>query len=402
MKPAQDELGVIELASRLVAIPSVTGDEGKLAMFLAGWLREAGLTVQTPEVAPGRRNVLAILPSEGTKNAKELGLLFHAHMDTVPAHAMEDPFSGRVDNGYIWGRGSVDQKGGLAAAATALAAYARRGKAPRVPVGLVAVVDEESEHRGSMALAQSGLRARRAIVTEPSGLRVVVGCKGTVPFRVRVFGKAAHGCRPWLGVSAVERGMQVARSILAQEYPEVELPRMPPARGSINLGVIQGGTAYNIVPDQCELWFDRRTVPGESQEQVLAQIRALIGDLKTEDPTLRAEVEIARPDWNWEPIASRGLKPTLVPADSGLPEWVSAHHTRVVGRVPERYFTDGYNEMDFLVNDMDIPTVQYGPGDSGLCHSNEERLDVLELVACVRVYLSLIEDTAGRPVRVRE
>ena len=391
MESVQDELGVVELTSKLVSIPSVTGDEGRLAMFLSGWLREAGLTVQTTEVAPGRRNVLAILPSRDSEDGGELGLLFHGHMDTVPAHAMEDPFSGRVQEGYLWGRGSVDQKGGLAAAAAALAAVARSGHPPSASVGLAAVIDEESEHRGSMALAESGLRARRAIITEPSGLKVVVGCKGTVPFRVRVFGKAAHGCRPWLGVSAVEKGMQVARSILAQQYPEVDLPGLPPTRGSVSLGVMQGGTAYNIVPDRCELWFDRRIVPGESQSEVLAAIRDLLEELAADDPALHAEVEIARPDWNWEPIAARGLKPTLVPPDSGLLEWVSSHHALILGRAPERYFTDGYTEADFLVNDMNIPAVQYGPGDSRLCHTNEERIEIGQLITCARVYLSMIE-----------
>lgn len=393
----QDEFGVIELASKLIRIPSVSGEEGRLGTFLAGWLAEAGLQVQTEEVAPGRWNVLAILPAAGAGDTQELGLLFHAHMDTVPAHAMRDPFSGRVEDGYIWGRGAVDQKGGLAAAAAALAALARRDQTPRVPVGLVAVVDEEAEHRGSMALAQSGLCASRAIVTEPSGLKVVIGCKGTVPLHICLHGKAAHGSRPWLGVNAIEKAMDVARNMLDQRFPEVELPGLPPVRGTLNLGLIQGGVAYNIVPASCELWFDRRTVPGESQSEVLAAVQSLLAELSAKDPTLQAEVEIARPDWTWEPIARRGLKPTLVPPDSDLPKWVSRHHTRLVGRVPELYFTDGYNEMDFLVNDMAIPTVQYGPGDANLCHTNEERLDVCQLVTCVRVYLSLVEEAANAP-----
>ncbi len=397
MDTQQDEFGAIELLPKLVRIPSVTGEEGRLGTFLAGWLSQAGLQVQTEEVAPGRRNVLAILPADGPDDQKELGILFHGHMDTVPAHGMDDAFSGRIENGFVWGRGSVDQKGGLAAAAVALAALAQRQLRTQVPVGLIAVVDEESEHRGSMALARSGLRARCAIVTEPSGLRVVTGCKGTVPLHVRLVGKAAHGARPWLGVNAVEKGMHVASKMLGQRLPVVQLPDSSTVSGSLNLGVMNGGVAYNIVPDRCDLWFDRRTVPGESQAEVLAQVQALLDELAVADATLQAKVQIARPDWAWEPIARRGLKATVVPPDSGLPEWVSAHHQRIVGTAPERCFTDGYNEMDFLVNDMAIPTVQYGPGDSGLCHTDEERLDVSQLLACVRVYLSLLEDVALMP-----
>jgi acetylornithine deacetylase/succinyl-diaminopimelate desuccinylase-like protein len=394
----QDELGVVDLASQLVRIPSVTGDEGRLGTFLAEWLADAGLQVQTQEVAPKRWNVLAVLPSPEDVE-QPLGLLLHAHMDTVPPHAMRDPFDGRVENGHIWGRGAVDQKGGLAAAAAALAAHAKLGSGRcSAAVGLAVVVDEESEHRGSMALAESGLRAKRGVVTEPSGLRVVVGCKGTVPLLVRVHGKAAHGCRPWLGVNAVEKAMHLAGEILNQSLPEVELPHLPVVRGTINLGVVEGGVAYNIVPDTCALWFDRRTVPGETQSGVLSEVEALVAAHNQANPDSRAEVEIARPDWHWEPIAERGLNPTLVPPESRVAEWVGVHHQRVVGSEAERYFTDGYNEMDFLVNDMDIPTVQYGPGDSGLCHTNEEHLDVAQLLACASVYSSLIAESAGLSV----
>jgi acetylornithine deacetylase/succinyl-diaminopimelate desuccinylase-like protein len=390
----QNAFGVVELASRLVAIPSVNGREGALAAFLAGWLERAGLRVELEEIAPGRQNVLAVWPAAAS-TAQEWGLLFHAHTDTVPAHGMEDAFSGRVVDGHIWGRGSVDQKGGLAAAAVALATFAARAPEVFLPVGLAAVIDEESEHRGSMALAQSGLRAQRAIITEPSGLRVVVGCKGTVPLLIRVRGTAAHGARPWLGVNAVEKAMVVAQKVLDIQAPEIELAGLGTVAGTINLGVMQGGVAYNIVPESCELWFDRRTVPGEEQSQVLAEVRAVMEELAAEDGDLRAEVEIARPDWHWRAIAERGLKPTLVPPGSAVVEWLAGHHTRIVGSAPQRYFTDGYNEMDFLVNDMAIPTVQYGPGDSGLCHTNEERLAISDLVTCTQVYLSLIEDAAS-------
>jgi acetylornithine deacetylase/succinyl-diaminopimelate desuccinylase-like protein len=398
----QDELGVVELASQLVRIPSVTGDEGRLGTFLAEWLAEAGLHVETDEVAPNRWNVLAIWPASAG-NEEPLDLLFHAHMDTVPPHGMRDPFAGRVEKGQLWGRGAVDQKGGLAAAAAALVAHAkRRSPSGTAAVGLVAVVDEESEHRGSMALAQSGLQAKRGIVTEPSGLRVVVGCKGTVPLLFRVHGKAAHGCRPWLGVNAVEKAMQLARQVLSQDLPEAQVPGLPNVRGTINLGVVEGGVAYNIVPDRCELWFDRRTVPGEAQAAVLAEMESLVASHNASDPSARVKVEIARPDWHWEPIAERGLNPTLAPLGSGIADWVDGHHQRIVGHAAERYFTDGYNEMDFMVNDMAIPTVQYGPGDSTLCHTDEEKLDLAQLLACARVYASLIEDAAGLSVQAGE
>jgi acetylornithine deacetylase/succinyl-diaminopimelate desuccinylase-like protein len=196
-------------------------------------------------------------------------------------------------------------------------------------------------------------------------------------------------------VNAVQKALALAQKILELQAPQVDVPGLGTVGGTINLGVMQGGVAYNIVPDCCELWFDRRTVPGEDQDQVLAQVRAVIEDLAARDRELQAEVQIARPDWHWTAIAERGLKPTLVPSESGVVGWLATHHARVVGSAPEYYFTDGYNEMDFLINDMSIPTVQYGPGDSRLCHTDEERLAISDLLTCTEVYLSLIEDVAG-------
>jgi len=386
---APDE--VVRFAQAIIRQPSVTGQEGELGRFLAGYLEKLGLQVELQEVAPGRYNVLAVLPGDDPL----LGLLFHAHMDTVPAGAMSHPLSGEIMDGHIWGRGAVDQKGGLAAAVMALEAIARSGRRLKRSLGLAVVVDEESEHRGSMALVQQDLRARQAVVTEPSGLRLVIGCKGTLPFQIRVRGQAAHGARPWLGVNAIHQAMRVVSALEELEYPECSVPGYGPVRGSLNLGVIQGGRAYNIVPDECLLWFDRRTVPGEEPAAVLGQVQEVLDRLREASPAVESELTVARPDWSWEPIRRRGLQPALTPAGAPIRDLVARHHAAVVGSAAEVYFTDGYNEMDFLINDLGIPTVQYGPGDSSLCHTDEERLSIAQLLDATRVYIGLALEAAG-------
>ena len=377
---------VVQFTQAIVRQSSVTGGEGDLGHFLARALEEFGLRVELQEVAAERYNLLALLPGDDP----ELSLLFHSHMDTVPFGAMADPLSAEIADNHIWGRGSVDQKGGLAASVMALATVARSGVRLKRSLGLALVVDEESEHRGSMALVERGLQARQAVVTEPSALRLVVGCKGTLPFQIRVQGKAAHGARPWLGVNAVHQAMRVATALEELDYPEYTIPGYGPVRGSLNLGVIEGGRAYNIVPDECLLWFDRRTVPGESQETVLGEVQAILDRLPVD-----AALSVARPDWDWEPIRERGLRPTVTPAGALIREMVARHHESIVGNPAEVYFTDGYNEMDFLINDLNIPTVQYGPGDSGLCHTDEERLSIPQLLDATRVYVGIALEAAG-------
>ena len=390
---------VVQFAQALVRQPSVTGQEGALGLFLARRLEEFGLRVELQEVAPERRNVLATLPGADPT----LALLFHSHMDTVSAGAMVDPWSGQVEDDHIWGRGSVDQKGGLAASVMALATIARSGQRLRSSLGLALVVDEESEHRGSMGLVERMARseaghntARQAVVTEPSGLRLVIGCKGTLPFQVRVRGKAAHGARPWLGINAIQQAMRVVSALEDLDYPECTVRGYGSVRGSLNLGVIQGGRAYNIVPDECLLWFDRRTVPGEPAAEVLGQIQATLDRMSEASPPVEGDLTVARPDWDWDPIRERGLWPAVTPAGEPILEMVSRHHDAVVGSPVETYFTDGYNEMDFLINDLGIPTVQYGPGDSSLCHTDEERLSIPELLHATRVYVRLALEAASR------
>ena len=388
-----DPARVIEIAQQIIAIPSVNGNEGPLGEYIAQTLGAAGLHIERQEVTAERFNLLATI--HGRETDSPLALLFHGHMDSVPPYGMTNAFQPRMENGQIWGRGSVDQKGGLAAAIAAMEAVSRSGFQPVYGVALAAVIDEEAEHRGSMALAASRLRARAAVVTEPSNLRLVVGCKGTTPLRVTVHGRVAHGSRPWLGINAIEGAMRIAQALLEQPMPSTSLAGLGIITASLNLGIIEGGVAYNIVPSQCTLWFDRRTIPGETQESVLATASQVVTNLKAQDPALDAKVEIARPDWQWLPIVERGLRPAMTPQGAAIIERLGCCHQQIVGQAVTYGFADAYNEMDFLINDMGIPTVQYGPGDPSLCHTDAECLNVAQLITASRVYLALAMEVAG-------
>ena len=181
-----------------------------------------------------------------------------------------------------------------------------------------------------MALAEMGIDAEFGVVTEPTGLKLGIGCKGTAPILVHIDGKAAHGCRPWLGRNAVLAGMDLARLIMAMPMPEVEIPGIGMARGSINLGKMEGGKAYNIVADSCEIWFDRRTVPGEDQWKALQEFQTAIASYIPE-PDINISVSIARPDWNWEPIQKRGLRPAATDMQDPRFEIVKKAHSSVMG-----------------------------------------------------------------------
>jgi acetylornithine deacetylase/succinyl-diaminopimelate desuccinylase-like protein len=197
-----------------------------------------------------------------------------------------------------------------------------------------------------------------------------------------------------LGVNAVHQAFRVVQALEDLDFATYDVPNVGTVQGSLNLGAIEGGRAYNIVPDECLLWFDRRFVPEEDRHTVLDGVQAILDRLAREDPAVESWLRVARPDWDWEPIEERGLLPAVNPSGARIQDIVMRHHQAVLGSPPELYFTDGYSEMDFLINDLGIPTVQYGPGDGGLCHTDEEALSIPQLLKATQVYLGVALEAA--------
>lgn len=386
---------VVRLTEKLVSLESVTGKEASVGDYLTAYCRDQGLTVEKQYCTDTRFNVL-ISYGAFPADEKVYGLLLHGHMDTVPALDMKNSFTPILDDEYLYGRGTVDQKGGLAAAVSALISLQKRGIQLEKPVCVAAVIDEESEHRGTMKLVESGIQAEAAVITEPSNLRAVVGCKGTLPLKLTVIGKAAHGCRPWLGVNAVQKALPLLQELFAVTFPSHSYDDVPGSlMNSVNVGIVRAGTAYNNVPDSCEISLDCRISPGETVEGMRERIDQVIQTARNKDPDLQVHVTVDRPDWNWEPIKERGLKPSRISTRNPFIRLVEKTHKEIVGKQVEFYITDGYAEIDFMLNDLHIPCVLYGPGEPHLCHTAEERISLNQLQKAVEVYERLIERQCG-------
>jgi acetylornithine deacetylase/succinyl-diaminopimelate desuccinylase family protein len=382
---------IIAFTRRFVQIASVNGEEKLAAIFLANALQKSGLQIMVREIQPGRPNMVAILPGENP----EIGLAFHGHTDTVPFFNMKAPLSGEIIDGCIWGRGSVDQKGGLAASVLAVIALAKAKFPIKKGLAILAVIDEESEHRGSFSLVDEKFNAKFAVTTEPSDLQLLVANKGTAPIRIEFSGVIAHGSNPWVGVNAIEMAAKTIMEIKKLPLREVEIPNIGTMRASFNIGLIEGGTQYNNVAHACSIFIDRRCVPGETQASALREINELLDRLAAEDPKFVAKAEIARPDWNWESIRERGLKPALTSPSSPISQAIAHAHQIQTGETIKIGFTNGYNDGDFLVNDLGIPTVNYGPGESQLSHTANEKLRIDHLLTSVRVYLRTAMEMVG-------
>jgi acetylornithine deacetylase len=347
-----------ELAAALVAIDSVNpglvdggAGEREIAAFVAGWCGEAGLDVDIVEPVDGRPSIVAVAHGSGGGRS----LMLNAHLDTVSVDAMEDPFSARVDGGRLYGRGSYDMKGALAAAMLAVRDAAKAGLSGDVV--LAAVADEELDSIGTEAVLER-LQTDAAIVCEPSELRVATAHRGFVAFEIETAGVAAHGSMPELGEDAIGKIAPVLTRIAELDASLTSTQHPLLRSGSVHASLIAGGQDLFSYAERCVLGAERRTLPGEDVEH---ELRELAGDA-----TLR--VLVARDAFEIDPghelvgalLAAAGETEAV-----GLPFWTDAGLTAAAG----------------------IPTVLYGPSGTG-AHAAVEWVDLASLDRCREVYLT--------------
>jgi len=373
----------VALAQLLVSIPSVNpvlavdGEgEQRIAGVTAELLEAWGLDTEIHEIDLGRMNVVARLEGEGPT------LLLNGHLDTVGVDGMiVDPFGAVVEGGRLIGRGACDMKGGVAALLATTARLAAEGPRPNVIVALTA--DEEHASVGMASFVAGGATADLAVVCEPTGLDVMPGHKGFVWIRAEFRGRAAHGSLPAIGVDAIRHaGLYLAA---LDEYA-AELRARPAhpllGHGTLHAGTIAGGTAESVYPDRCELLLERRTMPGEASADVVAEFQRVLDTVRAREPKLDASVEmtLARPGTEVAPesvlvqgLLEAGESLGAPPAVEGMTAWVDAA----------------------FLNEAGIPAVCYGPGSIEQAHSDDEWIDVGEILTCADVLESFARRLSG-------
>ena len=291
----------LTLLRDLVAIDSVNPSlvpgakgEGVAAEAVAAHMRKLGLDVHVQEAAPGRPNVIGVL--DGSSPGRSL--MFCGHIDTVGVEGMRSPFDPREIDGRLYGRGSQDMKGGIAAMIDAARVVLQRGlHAGRLIVAVV--VDEEYESIGADALVREW-SADAAVVTEPTDLQIGVAHKGFAWLEIETRGRSAHGSRPADGVDAIVRMGRVLGQLEAldrQLQSRSPHPRLGVA--SLHASIIAGGRELSSYPDICRLQMERRTIPGESESAPEEEVRNCLERLRAEDATFEsiARVGLARPPY---------------------------------------------------------------------------------------------------------
>ena len=390
---------LVQSVQRLVAIESWNGREGPAQELMAEFMSEAGLEVDLwqidldevlahPDcsVEIEREHALGLvgtLPGAGDGHS----LILNGHVDVVPPGAEDlwsyPPFGGVIDQGRIYGRGSVDMKGPLLAGLYAMIALREAGIELSGTMHLQSVVAEEDGGLGTLATILRGYRADGAVVLEPTDLVVAPAQAGCLNFRVRVPGLAAHGAVREEGVSAFEKLFTVYAAIQQLEAERNQARAWDPLFArfqtpfAISIGTMKGGDWASSVPDHASMEGRMGVAPGETFESARAEFEAVVAQAAAQDVWLRdhsPEVEW----WGGRFLSAR------TPSDHPLVSTVRGAASDVTGReAPLEGVTYGA-DMGLIANIGETPAVLFGAGDIRVAHRPDEYVEIEDLVTMVR------------------
>jgi succinyl-diaminopimelate desuccinylase len=373
---------LVKLAQQLIQTNTSNppGVEQAVADILIKRLKAAGLEIKIFEAAAGRPNVLAIWRGK----TKGKTLLLNGHMDTVPAGPAEgwksDPFSGKIINGKLYGRGATDMKGCLASMVSTVEALKKEGWEPK---GTLAIIFCSNEEMGD--LEKIGLRfsAKKLagelgkidcmLIGDVSGLEIVIAEKGVLWLEFTAHGKEAHGSMPWLGINAIEK-----LGAFLMELRKLPLPASNPLLGksTISINTINSGYKTNVVPALAKSTVDIRLVPGEDKKDVEKAIQNLVKIMHATDPDMNIEMkEVMYSD----PVETKASEPFVRQLADVVKE--------VTGRQPDIKGEHGSTGAIVFQNEH-IPTVVFGPGKPGDAHIVDETVSIDELVAAADIYVA--------------
>ncbi len=390
-KIEEHQKNLVSFCQDLVKIPSLSGEEEQVAQVITQYMEAFGFTeISTDEFG----SVLGTLKGDGGTS-----IMFNGHMDHVPVGSLEnwsvDPYDAIIKNGCIYGRGSVDMKGALAAQVFAIGMLNQLEITPPGDIHVVAVVHEENHEGGAMEyiVEQREIKPEFVILGEPTGLHLVIGQRGRCELEVLTKGRTSHGSRPDLGINAVYHMTRIIEAVeqLNRQYTIQHefLGRASVALLRISCSPRKG----NVIPDECRIVLDRRTLPAEREEDLIEEVNQFLEEVKTKVPNLDARVRII--DENLQCYTEKKLI-----AHKYYPAWAMDHSDPLIQKIKTileavmksevkiqkwDFSTDGV----YTAGKAKIPTIGYGPGDETQAHSPDEHLFIEQLVTATKGYAAL-------------
>jgi acetylornithine deacetylase len=365
-----DESAMLSHLKTLISIESINpslvdsgSGESKIAEYIGGSLEKLGLETSYQTIDNGRLNVIGVLQGSGEGQS----LMLNGHTDTVGITGMEiEPLKPVYEDGKVYGRGALDMKGGLAAMLAIGEAIVRSKLPIRGDLIFAFVADEEYGSRGTEELIKQ-FTADAAIVTEPTGLRLVLAHRGFAWARISVRGKAVHGSLHEEGVDAIVKAGKVLVALgeldqsfkRGRNHPLLE-------RASVHASLIEGGSELSTYPASCEMKLERRTIPGESREHVVEELENLLRSVREQDSDFEATSEV---------FFDRPCLETK--RDAPIVQKIISSCEKITRKTPELigalWWTDAA-----LLSKAGIPSVLFGSSGEG-AHAPVEYVDFASL-----------------------
>lgn len=387
----QDQSACIDFLRDLVRIRSYSGEEGEIAARVAEEMRRLGYH----QVYRDHAGNIVGRVGKGTQR-----LLFDGHMDTVgignPATWHEDPFSGSVQDGMLYGRGSVDMKSGLAAMIYSVKALLDADLLPKGEIIVAAVVQEEPAEGVAIRslIDDEGLWPSFVVLGEPTNLDIALGHRGRVELLVSTEGRACHGSAPELGENALYAASKVIFGVELLAGQLGDDPKL--GKGSIAVTCIDcPSSSRNMVPDHCELIIDRRLTLGETRERAISEIRQIL-----QREGVRGDVVVAeRETRTYTGHIDRGVEyypPWLMPDDSPLVKAAVRGVERALEHKPRLRVWGFSTDGAYTRGEAGIPTIGFGPGDDRLAHTANEQVRVADVLLAAEGYAQIALEVLGK------
>ncbi len=402
----------IKFLQDMVAIPSVTGDEAAIQKHMSGYLLKVGLDVDMwetdweelkkhPGYRPvargyeGRPNIVATL--KGTGGGRSL--LLNGHTDVIPVGNGEgwsdNPWSAKIENGRIYGRGSCDMKSGVASHVLAVQYLKELGLTPKGDVMINIVIDEEVSGHGTLDTVMRGYKADAGISGETSDLCVQPACIGRIWFQIDVEGKPAGIQQRYLGISAIDLGNKIVKAVQELEdhrVATVKHPLYPSAIDSLPciIGSFQAGNYPSAFPASAVLKGSIGTVPSEDHEAVKQSLVKKIAEVAAQDPWMKDHPPVVR-------FVGYDAEASEIPVNHPIVDIVSRTYTEVTGKQPVISGRQGAADTRFLNKYADTPTVIFGPGSTAIMHANDEYVSIEDYMTSIKVMALSIYDWCNTP-----
>jgi acetylornithine deacetylase len=405
----------IAFLQRMVAIPSVTGDEAAIQKFVSDHMKSIGLSVDVwetnweelkkhPGYRPvdrgyeGRPNLVGTL--KGTGGGRSL--LLNGHTDVIPVGKGEgwsdDPWSARIKNGRIYGRGACDMKSGVASHILAVEYLKKLGLTPKGDVMINVVIDEEVSGHGTLDTVIRGYHADAGISGETSDLAVQPACIGRIWFEIEIHGKPAGIQQRYLGVSGIDLGNKITKAVAELEATRVATvthPLYPSAIDSLPciVGSFQAGGYPSAFPANCLLKGSIGTVPGEDHEGVKQSLVDQVARAAAADPWMKDHRPVVR-------FVGYDAQASEIPRNHPIVETLSRCYTDVTGKRAVISGRQGAADTRFLNLYGKTPTVIFGPGSTAVMHADDEWVSIDDYMTAIKVMaLSIYDWCNAEPLR---